>query len=94
MVMVIELDSYSLRPVEAMTLQRVRTTLAVSQATKTRGRPSGERVRVVFRQKIPDQVGHAAFLTDMIVDLGSEPHLARHVTRNSFLHQLRGENSR
>ena len=33
----------------------------------------GEHLRAMFRQEIPDELGHAAFLTDVIVDLGGEP---------------------
>jgi bacterioferritin len=35
--------------------------------------PIGEHLRQMFRQEIPDELGHAAFLTDVIVDLGGEP---------------------
>jgi bacterioferritin len=42
------------------------------QAGKVIG-PVGEHVRAMFREEIPDEIGHAAFLTDVIVDLGGEP---------------------
>ena len=42
------------------------------QAGKTSG-PAGERLRQMFRDEIADELGHAAFLTDVIVDLGGEP---------------------
>ena len=35
--------------------------------------PLGEHLREMFRSEIPDELGHAAFLTDVIVDLGGEP---------------------
>jgi bacterioferritin len=42
------------------------------QAGKAMG-PAGETVRALLREEIPDELGHAAFLTDVIVDLGGEP---------------------
>jgi bacterioferritin len=42
------------------------------QAGKVEG-PVGEQLRRLFREEIPDELGHAAFLTDVIVDLGGEP---------------------
>jgi bacterioferritin len=42
------------------------------QAGRAEG-PVGEHLRQMFRQEIPDELGHAAFLTDVIVDLGGEP---------------------
>jgi len=42
------------------------------QAGRAEG-PIGEHLREMFRREIPDELGHAAFLTDMIVDLGGEP---------------------
>jgi bacterioferritin len=42
------------------------------QAGKAAG-PTGEHIRAMFREEIPDELGHAAFLTDVIVDLGGEP---------------------
>jgi bacterioferritin len=35
--------------------------------------PLGEHLREMFRGEIADELGHAAFLTDAIVDLGGEP---------------------
>ena len=35
--------------------------------------PIGEHVRDLFRADLQDELGHAAFLTDVIVDLGGEP---------------------
>jgi bacterioferritin len=42
------------------------------QAGKVEG-PVGTQLRRLFRDEIPDEMGHAAFLTDVIVDLGGEP---------------------
>lgn len=42
------------------------------QAGRVQG-PIGEHLRSIFRQEIPDELGHAAYLTDLIVDLGGEP---------------------
>jgi bacterioferritin len=42
------------------------------QAGKVNG-PVGERLRQMFRDEVADEFGHAAFLTDAIVDLGGEP---------------------
>jgi bacterioferritin len=42
------------------------------QASKAFG-PGGAEVRELFQSEIPDELGHAAFLTDVIVDLGGEP---------------------
>jgi bacterioferritin len=33
----------------------------------------GEHLRATLREDIPDELGHAAFLTDVIVDMGGEP---------------------
>ena len=35
--------------------------------------PIGEHIREMFRAEVMDELGHAAFLTDVIVDLGGEP---------------------
>jgi bacterioferritin len=35
--------------------------------------PVGEHIRELFRAEVMDELGHAAFLTDVIVDLGGEP---------------------
>ena len=35
--------------------------------------PVGEQLRRLFRSEITDELGHASFLTDVIVDLGGEP---------------------
>jgi bacterioferritin len=35
--------------------------------------PVGAQLRELFRSEITDELGHAAFLTDVIVDLGGEP---------------------
>jgi bacterioferritin len=35
--------------------------------------PIGEHIRELFRAEVMDELGHAAFLTDVIVDLGGEP---------------------
>jgi bacterioferritin len=35
--------------------------------------PIGEHLRDLFRAEVMDELGHAAFLTDVIVDLGGEP---------------------
>jgi bacterioferritin len=35
--------------------------------------PAGERVRALLRGDVADELEHAAFLTDVIVDLGGEP---------------------
>ena len=42
------------------------------QAGKAYG-PIGAQLRALFRGEITDELGHAAFLTDVIVDLGGEP---------------------
>ena len=42
------------------------------QAGRVEG-PVGEHLRSIFREEIPDELGHAAYLTDLIVDLGGEP---------------------
>jgi bacterioferritin len=42
------------------------------QASKSFG-PHGAEVRELFAGEIPDELGHASFLTDVIVDLGGEP---------------------
>jgi bacterioferritin len=42
------------------------------QAGKAYG-PIGEHLRTLFRSEVMDELGHAAFLTDIIVDLGGEP---------------------
>ena len=33
----------------------------------------GAELREIFRREVQDEIGHAAFLTDVIVDLGGEP---------------------
>jgi bacterioferritin len=35
--------------------------------------PVGAQLRELFRSEIADELGHAAYLTDVIVDLGGEP---------------------
>lgn len=42
------------------------------QASKAFG-PGGAEVREIFESEIPDELGHASFLMDVIVDLGGEP---------------------
>lgn len=42
------------------------------QASKAFG-PHGAEVRELFTEEIPDELGHASYLMDMIVDLGGEP---------------------
>lgn len=42
------------------------------QAGKAQG-PVGEHVRELFREEVEDEMGHAAYLTDVIADLGGEP---------------------
>jgi bacterioferritin len=42
------------------------------QASKSFG-PHGAELRELFAEEIPDELGHASFLTDVIVDLGGEP---------------------
>ncbi|MFO7589056.1 MAG: ferritin-like domain-containing protein [Gemmatimonadota bacterium] len=42
------------------------------QAGKSEG-PVGRTLRTMFREEAEDELGHAAFLTDMIADLGGEP---------------------
>ena len=42
------------------------------QASKSFG-PHGAEIRELFAGEIPDELGHASFLTDVIVDLGGEP---------------------
>lgn len=42
------------------------------QASKAFG-PQGAEVRELFMEEIPDELGHASFLMDVIVDLGGEP---------------------
>lgn len=42
------------------------------QASKSFG-PHGAEVRELFEEEIPDELGHASFLMDVIVDLGGEP---------------------
>ncbi len=42
------------------------------QASKAFG-PHGAEVRELFSEEIPDEMGHASYLMDMIVDLGGEP---------------------
>jgi bacterioferritin len=42
------------------------------QASKAFG-PHGAEVRELFGEEIPDEMGHASYLMDMIVDLGGEP---------------------
>lgn len=42
------------------------------QAGRAEG-PIGEHIREIFREEVEDELGHAAYLTDIIVDLGGEP---------------------
>lgn len=42
------------------------------QASKSFG-PHGVEVRELFNEEIPDELGHASFLMDVIVDMGGEP---------------------
>lgn len=42
------------------------------QASKAFG-PGGSEIRELFRAEVQDELGHAAFLSDVIVDLGGEP---------------------
>lgn len=42
------------------------------QAGRAEG-PIGEHLREIFRDEVNDELGHAAYLTDIIVDLGGEP---------------------
>ena len=42
------------------------------QASKAFG-PHGAEVWELFSEEIPDELGHASYLMDMIVDLGGEP---------------------
>ena len=42
------------------------------QASKAFG-PGGAEIRELFREEIQDEMDHAAYLTDVIVDLGGEP---------------------
>ena len=42
------------------------------QAGKVEGM-AGEHLREMLREELIDELGHAAFLTDVIVDLGGEP---------------------
>ncbi len=42
------------------------------QAAKAFG-PQGAELRELFAKEIPDELGHASFLMDVIVDLGGEP---------------------
>lgn len=42
------------------------------QASKAFG-PGGAEIRELFEEEIQDELGHAAFLMDVIVDLGGEP---------------------
>lgn len=42
------------------------------QAAKAFG-PQGAELRELFAEEIPDELGHASFLMDVIVDLGGEP---------------------
>jgi bacterioferritin len=42
------------------------------QASKAFG-PHGAEVRDLFNEEIPDELGHASYLMDVIVDLGGEP---------------------
>jgi bacterioferritin len=42
------------------------------QAGKMVG-PASQGLRAWFREEVADELGHAAYLTDVIVDLGSEP---------------------
>jgi bacterioferritin len=42
------------------------------QSSKAFG-PNGAEIRELFTEEIPDELGHASFLMDVIVDLGGEP---------------------
>lgn len=42
------------------------------QASKAFG-PHGAEVRELFTDEVPDELGHASFLMDVIVDLGGDP---------------------
>jgi len=42
------------------------------QASKAFG-PHGAEIRDLFTEEIPEELGHASFLMDVIVDLGGEP---------------------
>ncbi|MCB0012464.1 MAG: ferritin-like domain-containing protein [Anaerolineales bacterium] len=42
------------------------------QASKAFG-PQGAELRELFTSEVPDEMGHALFLMDVIVDLGGEP---------------------
>lgn len=42
------------------------------QASKAFG-PGGAEIRELFEEEIQDELGHASFLSDVIVDLGGEP---------------------
>jgi bacterioferritin len=42
------------------------------QASKAFG-PNGAELRELFTEEIPDELGHASFLMDVIVDMGGEP---------------------
>ena len=42
------------------------------QASKAFG-PGGAEVRELFQEELQDELGHASFLSDVIVDLGGEP---------------------
>ena len=42
------------------------------QAAKSFG-PMGAELRAMFLREVQDELGHATFLTDVIVDLGGEP---------------------
>ena len=42
------------------------------QASKAFG-PNGAELRKLFTKEIPDELGHASFLMDVIVDLGGDP---------------------
>ncbi len=42
------------------------------QAAKAFG-PQGSELRELFEEEIPDELNHASFLMDVIVDLGGEP---------------------
>jgi bacterioferritin len=42
------------------------------QASKAFG-PSGAELRELFTEEIPDELGHASFLMDVIVDMGGDP---------------------
>jgi bacterioferritin len=42
------------------------------QSSKSFG-PGGAEIRQLLTQEIPDELGHASFLMDVIVDLGGEP---------------------